>query len=337
MTITMLDLSTIVGNLNTKFAPLIADQLNQHAPTLGVIPKRIGDGKGIFFDAKLVRDSNVVSYASGADVGNIAFDTEKPASLYRKRYMAPFVVAGDALAVAALSGPEAYVNLLAKQIQDATRNLGIKLGAHLFGDGTGNSSLDLDGFGAAIANSGTYAGLSRTTYSTWQANVLANGGTLRNLSVDLIRTAEKQIFDACGEMFNAVVMGTALYQAYESSFDTARRYVNPGSFDRLDAGVSQLSYKGVPVIRDVNCTANTVYLLNTNHMYLDTAAPVAMADNIMLTKGNEPIVTADGNTGLQVAIDLLGQTGDAYKGFVKVYTNLVVERPNSMAVIKDVQ
>lgn len=333
----MWDLTTVATNLNTVYRPLIADQLNQHAITLSAIPKRLGSGKGIYFNAKVTRATNAASYDSGADITATGLDTEKPAILAWKRYMAPFIVSGDALAAAATSGPEAYVNLLGKALKDATRNLGIKLGDHLFGDGTGNSGLDMDGLQAAIANSGTYAGLDRGTYATWRANVLGNSGTLRSLSVGLLRDAESQIFTASGEMPNLVVMGPALYQAYESLFDQIRRVNNPQGFDRADAGIAQLFFKGIPVVRDVYAPANTVYMLNTNHMAFEMLPVVPTADGIPLTVGSEPVMTADGNVGVQVAIDMLGKTGDAYKGFVKVYGNLVVERPNSCAVIEDVE
>lgn len=333
----MWDLTTVATNLNTILRPQIADQLNQHAPTLGAIPKRMGAGKGIYWNVKLVRATNASSYASGADITATGLDTEKAAVLSWKRVGAPFVVAGDAIAAAASSGPEAYVNLLGKSVRDAVRNLGISLGSQLFGDGTGNSSQDLDGLAAAVLNTGTYAGIDRGTYTNFQGNVLANSGSLRSLSVGLLRDADQAIFTASGEMFNLIVMGPALYAKYESLFDTARRYNNPDVYSRADAGVAQLAYKGVPVIRDTHCPANTVYLLNTNHLAFEQLPVVPTADGVPLTVGSEPVVTADGNTGISVAIDMLGQTGDAYKGFVKVYGNVVLERPNTCAVISDVE
>ncbi|MNU03030.1 hypothetical protein D3C72_2469170 [compost metagenome] len=45
----------------------------------------------------------------------------------------------------------------------------------------------------------------------------------------------------------------------------------------------------------------------------------------------------DGSYGLQVAIELNGKTGDNYKGFVKIYGNFKCERPNTLAVIKDLK
>lgn len=331
------DLATITGNLNTTFAPVIADQLNQHAVTLGIMPKTIGEGKAIYWDAKLVRGTSAASYASGADITGNDNDTEKPATLTWKYNKAEFKVTGDALAAAATAGPAAYANLFGKAIKDATRNLGISLGSQVFGDGTGNSNLDLDGLGAILADSGTYANIGRATYSTWRSNVLANSGSLRSFSVSLLRQAEKAIYTASGMMPNLIVMGPDLYEAYEGLFDSIKRVNNPEVYNRADAGIAQLFFKGIPVVRDVYAAANTVYMLNTDCLEFRQLKPVVVADGIQLVQAQDTITTADGNIGLQVAIEMLGKSGDNYKGFVKVYGNMVCERPNCCAIIKDVE
>lgn len=330
-------LALITANLNTVFSPVISDQLNQHAVTLGMIPKTVGEGKGIYWPVKLARGTSAGSYASGADITGDDNETEKPAILPWKFFKAEFKVTGDAIAAALRAGPEAYANLFGKSIKDATLNLGINLGAQVFGDGTGNSGLDMDGLAAVLANTGTYAGLDRGTYSAWRANVLSNSGSLRSLSVPLLRAGEKAAFTASGMMPNLIAMGPALYETYEGSFDTAKRFNNPQVFNSADAGIAQLFFKGIPVVRDIYCPDNTVMMLNTECLAFEQLPPVPMADGVPLTQGQEPILTADGNIGIQVAIQMLATTGDAYKGFVKVYGNLKCERPNACVIIKDVE
>lgn len=331
------DLATIVGNLNTTFRSVISDQLNQHAPTLNLIPKTIGSGKGIYWDAKLARGTSAGSYDGGADIAPDDNDTEKPANLPWKFYKAEFKVTGPALAAAYSAGPAAYSDLFGKAIKDATNNLGISIGSGVFGDGTGNSGKDFNGLDAIIADTGEYAGISRVTYSAWRSNVLANGGLMRSLAASLLRAAEKAIFVASGEMFNVIVMSPDLYEAYEAIFENSKRLNNPQGFNAADAGIAQLFFKGVPVIRDALCPAGKVYFLNTNHLEFQQLKPVVMADGIQLVQGTDTITNADGSTGLQVAIEINGKTGDNYKGFVKLYGNLVSERPNAHAVIADVE
>lgn len=331
------DLATITNNLNTTFAPVIADQLNQHTTTLSMIEKTIGEGKGIYFDAKVARGTSAGSYGSGADITGDDNDIEVPANLPWKYNKAEFKVTGDALAAAATAGPAAYGNLFGKAIKDATVNLSVALASQIFGDGTGNSNKDLTGLGAIVADTGTYAGIDRGTYSTWRSSVLANSGTLRSLSVTLLRQAEKKSFSATGMVPTVYVMGPDLYEAYEGLFDSSKRFNNPQVYSSADAGIAQLFFKGVPVIRDIYCPANKVYALNTNFLEFRQLKPVVMADGIQLVQAQDTITNADGSIGIQVAIEMLGKSGDNYKGFIKVYGNLVTERPNAHAVIADVE
>ncbi|MNX56806.1 hypothetical protein D3C86_876090 [compost metagenome] len=329
--------SDLVNNLNTTFAPAISDQLNHDCPTLGIIPKTLGSGKNIAWDAKVARGTKAGSYDGASDINPNDKHTEVPAVLNWKFYKGEFKVTGAALAIAQTAGPEAYADLFGKAIDDAVTDLADKMGAHVFADGTTNSGLDYDGLAAIVNNTGNYAGLSRTTYPVWRSTVLASGGTPRDLSVALLRQAETAIFKASGKMFDAVVMDPDLYEKYEAMFDSSKRLNNPQGFQSADAGIAQLFFKGVPVIRDINCPSGTVYLLNTRYLEFQQLPPVTQSEGQQLVEAQKVITNEDGSTGIQVAIELNGKSGDNYKGFVKVYGNFKCERPNVLAVIKDVQ
>lgn len=332
-----MDLSYISTVLNQTYQPIIADQLNQNTVLLSRVRKTLGGGKNIAFDAKVTRAAEGGSYASGADItpGATSHDVEVPAVLAWKRFEVPFKVSGDALAAANAAGPAAYANLFGKQIEDATRNLGIILGSQIYADGTGNSANDMDGLQAALLDSGTYAGISRVTYSAWRATVLANGGVDRALTEALMRQLERTIFTTCGLPPNLIVTTPAIVDKYEALFDSIKRQdVKDGTYN---LGAKELTYKGIPIVRDALCPAGHMYFLSMNNgLSLEQLPPVPMAAGVVLSHGQKPILTADGNVGLQVAIDMLGQTGDAFKGYVKAYMNLKVERPNAHGVIKDI-
>lgn len=330
----MIDLAAVSTVLNQLYAPGIADQLNQRSTLLARMPKMLGEGKNIAFDAKVARGTSAGSYASGANITGDDNDTEVPAVLQWKRNKAEFKVAGDALAAASKGGPEAYANLFGKQIADAARNLSVAVSSQMFGDGTGNGGLNIDGLLAAVANAGTYATIDRAVYTIWRAIVLANGGVPRALTTALMRAAERQVFVTSGFAPDLIVTTPAIFEKYEALFDNLKRQIIGGASN--DLGLMDLTFKGIPIVRDYQCPAGHMFFLTLDSFVFEQLPPVMAADGISLGDGVEPLMTADGNIGLQVVIEMLGKTGDAYKGFVKLYGNIKCEHPNRNAVIKDV-
>jgi hypothetical protein len=332
-----LDLDKITTVLNQLYAPVVAIQLNDRSPFLARVAKNIGGGKNIAWDVKLKRGTSAASYASGANITGDDYRLEKPATLNWKRLKSEFQVAGDALAAAATGGPAAYANLLGKEIMDAARDLAIETGKQLYGDGTGNAGKDLDGLAAIVANTGTYAGIDRAVadHAQWKATVLANGGVDRALTVDLMREAERKVFEASGFPPDFIITTPAIYAKYEALFDSPKRLTIGQS--EYDLGASQLAFKGIPIIRDPQCPAKTMYFLTKDSIDFIQLPPVITDAGLELTQGSQPLTTADGAIGLQVAIELLGKSGDAYKGFLKLYGNLRGTNPNRNAIIKDIQ
>lgn len=319
--------------LNQIFAGAIANQLNNRSVLLKLLRKTVGSGKNIAFDVKVARGTTAGSYAEAAAITGDDNDTEVPAVLAWKRYKSEFRVTGLAEAIAASSGPEAYTKLLGKAIEDATSNLANRIANHVYGDGTGNSGLDLDGLDAIIANSGTYAGISRGTYATWRGNVQANSGTPRALTKELIQTAHRQVLVASGAPADVMVCNPAVYDKYEALFESITR-VNGG--DTYDIGAGNLAFRGVPLLRDPFAPAGKLYVLNMASFEFEQLPHVSEEGGIQLTQAERTMVTDDGEVGLQVGVEVLGKTGDFYPGFVKLYGNLKNEHPNRNAVIADI-
>lgn len=326
--------AALTNVLNQVFRGQLANQLNNRVPLLSRITKRLGSGKNIAWDVTVESNHNAGSYADGADITGDGATTDVPAILGWKYLKAEFKVTGPAMAQAASGGPEAFAKLLAKEVMGAGRDLAVQLATQIFGDGTGNAGKDIDGFAAALTNSGTYAGVSRATYPTWRATVLGNSGTPRALTKPLMDDAEEAVFTASGFAPDLIVTTPKIYKKFEQLFETILRH-DPSNGDyRL--GASQLSYKGIPIVRDQYCPAGTMYFFTFDSLAFEQLMPVSESDGMELVQGAEPLVMEDGSLGLQVAVELLGKSGDNYKGFVKLYGNLVVEYPNRNAVITDI-
>lgn len=73
------------------------------------------------------------------------------------------------------------------QTLTANDSVFISLGAA--SGGTQGLSTHVNGLGNLVSDSGTVHNINRSTYELWKANVLSNGGTLRNLSEDILNEA----------------------------------------------------------------------------------------------------------------------------------------------------
>ena len=96
-------------------------------------------------------------------------DTTAKLTFIPKNVDQPLVFADTDIASA--QGEQAIIELVAMKTEEATQELADALGTMIYSDGTGNNSKDLDGFQAGIKTSGTYGGLSLSTYTTLQATV----------------------------------------------------------------------------------------------------------------------------------------------------------------------
>ncbi|MEO8095796.1 MAG: phage major capsid protein, partial [Pseudolysinimonas sp.] len=216
---------------------------------------------------------------------------------------------------------------------------------------SGSGANAIIGLNTAIGATGTYANISRSTYTEWKGNVISNSGVARDLAKWQLDALEAAIFDACGMPPNVIVCSAAAARKYENMFDSQTRVVlnardlavgaqaNALGNMAIDVGgFTGLSYKGMPVFRARNCQAGRIYMLNTTQMELQTV-PFGRRN----TSGNvERITLTTGGAqrkdlgGLNVAIEALAKTGDADKYTVKLYPQLKVIRPNANGWLDDV-
>jgi len=188
----------------------------------------------------------------------------------------PIVFSGIQLAVN--KGPEAFLNLMAQEFTDVARNLSEKIGADLYLDGTGNSSKAINGLVYHVddgTNVTTYQNLSRSTYTNLNATLTAQSGALG--------------FDDLATDSDAAQRGNdspTLIVTTPAVFSIIERLVTPTLFVNYNGpvsrgtptgttagtavnwGVNALSWRGIPIISDETCTANNLYTLNENHLFL---------------------------------------------------------------------
>lgn len=166
---------------------------------------------------------------------------------------------------------ETVVSLLEATMDDASNQAVATLTTALFGNSTNNQQLL--GFPAALADTGTYGGIDRSTYTNWQANVIAEGAvapTRDSVLLDIIKTVK----GGFGERPTFGVCGPLTWHKLATDFTASERYnVNPGGSYAdnefgAQAAFQALSVGGVPIYLDANMTEGDVYLLNENYVSL---------------------------------------------------------------------
>jgi len=127
----------------------------------------------------------------------------------------------------------------------------------IYQDGTGNSSKDLTGLGAAVPDTpttGTYGGISRSSFSFWQSvaySGVTNGGAavsasniqqyMTSLGIQLCRGSDKP---------DLYVADNTYYGLYVNSLQAIQRVNSDGSGD-AGAGFASLKFYGGGMASDV--------------------------------------------------------------------------------------
>ena len=242
--------STITELFKEYVDPVIAEQLNQMTATYNLIPHKGGEGRQINVRAHTTRNSATYlaeggSYASASNQGiaNI--------NLSWVRVQVPVEVTKTAIA-ASRTSQAALKEALTFELQLAVKDMLNKLNTGvLTDDGTG-SPASIDGLPEAVddgTNYATYAGLTRSS-STWaKAQYMANGGTNRDLTLDLMRQMRTKIEKAGGKV-RKIIASPELRDKYEALVFAMVRYVNPTINDPLAAGFTTLAFGDAKLVGD---------------------------------------------------------------------------------------
>jgi len=164
----------------------------------------------------------------------------------------------------------AIIPLIEARMNDATNVMMDAMATALYTNTT--NTQQFIGLPAAVANSGTYGNIDRTSYTWWKSSQYAAGSVnptrqniLQYISGTVKNGAEMPSFGVCG-------FGTWTLLAQD--FVGQEQYViTPGAGFDGDANGPQAAFRalmvaGVPIYPDPYCPEGTVYFLNTNYLSL---------------------------------------------------------------------
>ena len=339
------NLAAVANALQAEYEQDVISSINRSSPLLQLVTKKNFGGKNITWDVRFGSASagSSAAIAEGADVSTFSTDTKVPAVLQYATYFEAFEVTGLALAAAANSGsPMALVDLFREEVTSAASRLAVAVGAELYG-GTGSSNR-MTGLDTALAATGTYAGIDRSTYAQWAANVDANGGSARALSVALMRKAMRLAYIASGFRPDLILCDALTFDKYGALMDPQRRFVDEvrvaGGPIKLDAAYRALEFDGRTVVEDINATAGKMYFLNSQRLQLavlpqPTGQAVMNSSSIEANAGPDELYS--GATGLSARIQPLAVAGDKYKFAIYLYVQLAVRQCNAHTVLSDLE
>lgn len=146
----------------------------------------------------------------------------------------------------------------------------------LFGDGTGNGSLDMDGLAKVISatpTTGTVGGINRATFSFWRNQ--QTSGAKTSTAFDNLRSTMRTVYNQCSrggvqDTPTAWITDRATFEGYESLLVANERYNKDGKLRGGDAGFDNdaLLFKGAKGLYDEDCTAGYLYFLNPDFLKL---------------------------------------------------------------------
>jgi len=344
-------LSAVTNALGQRLSPKLYTLWNRQAVAANLIEAQAGAGPNAAWDIESANSTVPDTVAEGSDLqaAEMQSDLNDAAKLGWADYRTGFNITQRALDAAASSGgitAEQLVDLFDERAMAKAAALISKINKDIYlgnGTSTGSSQPNLVGlFGGATDATGTYAGLSRSTYADFVGSVLANGGTPRALTLALMATAEQNVFVNCGEPPTHILCSPGVFRKYETLFTNVQRLATDGRGPlTFSAGATSLFYKGIPLIRDKDCPAGKLIMINANYVKMkflpragQTKDAVYSEMRTLVGKANAPdTLTA---TTIPYRIELLGKTGSSYKAMLYTTIQLVVTKPNAFAQVLDI-
>jgi hypothetical protein len=326
------DLATITAALAQNYKDEVVRTFNANSVLLRMLPKVQGEGKNVAwtFEGTGAIGEN---FTDGADVSNYGIDTPYAATLSWGLYRSNFKLTNLALSTAGSSrSPMGMVDSMGRSMLNASRKLASTLNvAGYSGAGTGTL---IAGLGVGVDSDNTYAGIDRTSNTSFRASVI-DPGALTDPSFALIRSDLSTIYDACGEQPDLAFCNSAAWNKIAGLFDETRRRVSEvstaGGMVKLDASVSAIEIDGCVFIKDKDATANAIYYVNSNYVHWEYL-PVISGSGVPADIVQGQLSEQQGALPLGMAIYPLARTGAARKITCEVQAQLVVEKPNACGV-----
>ena len=256
----------ILATTLKHYSKNLQDNFFKKTPLLFELSKKgrirmVGGGQSIV-EPIMYANGDAGAYGAWDQISIAPVDTASAAEYPWRQLYASIAISG--IEEAQNSSKEAIINLLEAKIMQAEKTLKQLLNSSLFGDGTGNSGKDFLGLEALIGDETssvtTVGGIDATTATYWRSPVFAPA----ELTLGAVKHAINSASDgADGPKF--LVTTQDLYEALE---DLMSQQVQYEDVEAANAGFKTITVQGIPCYWDRDCTADTMYGVDTDTLKL---------------------------------------------------------------------
>jgi hypothetical protein len=261
----------------------VVDTVNQSSEIMKRVVSRPKRWNGRSFQFPLFTNNSTLGQSfKGTETFDTTIDfNTTQATIYPTGYAQPVGVSVVERSINAT--PAGVIELYQASYQYAQNSMITALGNIFYGFGIGN---DFDGLGNIVddgTSTSSYAGLTRSTYPTINAFLVAASGGVLDLATMASADDGATISGTMSETPNVILTNQTVWSLYDSLLEPTSRATytsmggefinggtgvqqNPSQSDalRLNAGATSVTYRGKPMVRDQKSPSGKMWFLNEN-------------------------------------------------------------------------
>ena len=293
------ELNTINSLTNPLIAQKIADNITGRIPLFHFLNK-IGhkefENGGTDYRFPVFKElPNATVYSGLTSFVNTEKDLVSTALLYRKLFTQDITLSGEKLLQNSGDDQTAVVNYITAQVEMAEESMKNTLAGSTYGifSSQADSDLGITGLQTMLPDStstGTYAGLSRATYSYWRHNsdtVSTGFDTDGLVSLTALRLACQRGDEAP----TVIIMTRTSYANFIRELTGTLTYNQPSPKTQfMEYGAEHINFGGAIVIFDDGVPENRAYVLNLKYLKLLVHSKRDMAIRDFITPSNQDAI-----------------------------------------------
>jgi hypothetical protein len=232
---------------------------------------------------------------------------------------------------------------------------------------------EMTGMAAAVAATGSYAGIAQSSYSAWASQVSGNSGSLRSLTIAILKTHLRTVGTSSpmGRPNLAICTG-ALFDTLEALFTpytmmpfapgggavspgAERATMNPATINLPGGQIQNNGFRvihwasaGVYFVEDPDCTdtgatnpSNTIFTLNSDDAEINYPPPATLQDGVYNIPAQRVTASEQGGLGplgdLPLEMMARGRQNYALNWDITAWAGLKLQARNAHGKIQDVQ
>jgi len=321
--------SDLVGVISNAYRPAVVRTLNRRSTLFKTLPIVQSSAPVIYWDIE-EDGMEAETFTDGDAVTDAAVDAVSSATLRRGLLRVNFSLGDEAIANARLipAGPQSLMGLVARQYTNSVLTWVSAANLKMFSSSSGVIGLD-----TALLNTGSYAGIDRTTVHENFRAYYQDPGSLTPPTLKMIRGDLSAIYDQCGETPDLAFCASAVWNKIASLFDDVRRYTVETMMTArgpimLDGSAAGIMIDGCVFLKDKDATANTIYYVNSQYVNIEycNLQPAEQMD-----AANRTLIADDGYGQIPVGLYLkrLGALGASERFTTEGSIQIVVSKPNA--------